>query len=76
MAQVLTSTAREYGDLGSGDMSGAMQQTARMPGLRDTAIIPGILKIGVATMALRDNKLLLQKLQKTTLNFIRELHLL
>lgn len=29
MAQVLTSTAREYGDLGSGMLSGAMQQTAQ-----------------------------------------------
>lgn len=29
MAQVLTSSAKDYGNLGSGDMSGAMQQTAQ-----------------------------------------------
>ena len=29
MAQVLTSSAKDYGNLGSGDLSGAMQQTAQ-----------------------------------------------
>src|ERR1019366_9113915 len=29
MAEVLTNTAKSYGDLGSGVMSGAMQQTAQ-----------------------------------------------
>ena len=29
MAQVLTSSATDYGNLGSGDMSGAMQHTAQ-----------------------------------------------
>ncbi|HVW61955.1 MAG TPA: SusD/RagB family nutrient-binding outer membrane lipoprotein [Puia sp.] len=70
MAQVLTSTAKSYGDLGSGNLSGAMQQTYQDAwsttfsqynwSPTDWATNYGIL---------RDNKLLLSKSEDLKWNF-------
>lgn len=70
MAQVLTSTAREYGDLGSGDMSGAMQQTAQdawSSGYSNYSWDPKDWSGYYGR--LRDNKLLLQKATENNFKF-------
>lgn len=70
LAQVLTSSARDYGDLGSGDLSGAMQHTAQdawSSGYSNYQWDPK--DWGGYYNRLRDNKLLLEKAEASNLKF-------